>query len=97
MSTRAHRVKKIIYAEGQFFNSGSKLADCIREHEEANDQTNHDGGGIIEITLRGLKEILENKKENKISKEEIKELTDEIAELTEEGKDDDDFISYDLF
>lgn len=95
MGQRAHRIKKIVYAEGIFFIPGTPLGDAVMNHEETNDFRNQDGGGNIEIPLRCLKDILEN---SDLNDEDKDTLGLEIIELVQnEKKDDDDYIVYDIF
>lgn len=96
MSINAHRVEKVVYAEdGMTFRAGSALASAIEEHPETNDFRNMEGSGVLELPLRALKEILEEK-EN-LEEHEIEVLTKEIAKLEKEGKDNEDYILYDMF
>lgn len=97
MSIRAHRIKKIVYAKGDFFNSDSTLEEAIRGHSTTLTQINDSGGGIIETTLGALKEILTDAVDYELSPDEVRDLTEEIETLEFEGKDNDDYIQYDMF
>jgi len=97
MSARAHRVEKIVYAEGIFFVSGTPLGDAIINYSETNDFRNQDGGGNIEITLGGLQTILGEAEEWGLLPENIADLQDEINDLVSLGKEADEYIVYDIF
>lgn len=97
MGQRAHRIQKIVYAEGIFFIPGTPLGDAVINHSDANDQRNQDGGGIVEIPLAGLIDILEHAEEMGLSPEDCKELEAEIEELEKAGKEKDEYILYDIF
>ena len=96
MSINAHRIKKVVYADnGLTFKSGNKLACLIENHPETNDFRNMEGGGILELPLSALKEILNENKD--LEPQEIEALTKEIAELEKEGREDGEYIQYDMF
>lgn len=98
MSINAHRIKEVVYEDNAMsFRSGSALASAIENHSDTNDFRNMDSGGILETTLRALKEILAEAKKKKLEAHEILALKAEIAMLEAEGKDDDDYIQYDMF
>lgn len=98
MSIRSHRIVKVIYDDNTMsFQTGDEIYEAIISHGEGCDHTNMDGGGIIEIPLSGLKEILKDKKSYSFNKEQIIELKAEIKRLTDKGINDDEYISYDMF
>ena len=94
MGIRAHRVKKIEYAEQTLFKLGqSKLGDFIMNHDNTNES---DGGGQIEIQLNVLEEALEKTDKLGLDDFEVETLKTEIQSLKDEGKED-DYIIYHLF
>ena len=95
MSIRAHRILKIQYAETTFFRAGSTLGEVVRVM--GTDHTGESGGGIIEITVGGLKEIIKDAKDHDLSKNDIINLKEELAELKKEGRNDDDYVQYDMY
>lgn len=97
MGIRAHRIKSIEYAERTLFKSGGRLGDILENHGDTNDFRNMDGCGKIEFPFRVLKEVLKNAKNNGLADWEIDDLKAEIDELKKTGKEDDDYIEYDMF
>jgi hypothetical protein len=98
MSVRSHRIIKIIHdGESINFHCGDEIFQAIKGQPSANDQTNMDGGGIIEIPFNELKEILKNKKDYGFSAEQVQDLKDEIENLTRKGIEDDAYVIYDMF
>jgi hypothetical protein len=97
MSQRAHRVLKIVYAEGIFFVAGTPLGDAVTNYSETNDFRNQEGGGNIEITLGGLQTILGEAEEWGLLPEDVSTLQEEINDLISLGKSVDDYIIYDIF
>lgn len=97
MGIRAHRIKKIEYADQTLFKVGqSKLGDFLLNHGDTNDRRGEDGGQI-ELPFRVLKEALKKADKLKFEDFEIETLKAEIKALEDEGNDDEEFILYDLF
>jgi len=97
MGIRAHRVKKLEYADHTLFKRGAgNLGDFLEDHEETNNQINGEGGQI-EFPFSVLKEALEKAEELKLDDYDIETLKAEIDTIEKEGKDDDDYIIYHLF
>jgi len=99
MSIRAHRVKKIEYGDILFKSGCSKLQKFLEDSGNFNDQTNHDGGGMIEFQFSDLKLALEEFEAGtlELDEDEVKTLKREIEVLTKENYTDDCFVQYDLF
>jgi len=98
MGIRAHRIKEVVYAEQTLFKAGAgKLGDFLENHGDTNDNRNDSGGGNIEFPFSVLKEALEEKDEIGLDDYEVETLKREISDLEKEGKEDDDYILYDLF
>lgn len=97
MGIRAHRVKKIEYADQTLFKLGqSKLGDFIINHEDTNDSRGEEGGQL-ETRLYVLKEALKKANKLKLEDFEVEVLKIEINDLENEGNTDDDYITYHLF
>lgn len=98
MSVRSHRIKQIIHDDNSInFHCGDEIFQAIKGKPSANDQTNMDGGGIIEIPFNELKEILKDKKDYEFSAEQVQNLKDEIKYLTSLKTSNDSYIIYDMF
>lgn len=98
MGIRAHRVKRIEYADQTLFKLGAgKLGDFLLNHGDTNDQRNMEGGGSVEFPFHVLKEALKSAKKLGLDQYDIDTLRVEIINIEEEGKDDDDYIEYHLF
>lgn len=98
MSIRAHRVVKIVHADNSLFKLGeSPLSKFLLNHGDTNDQRNSDGGGIVEFPFRVLKEARDNAEEIGLEEYDIKTIENEICELENAGKDDEEYLQYDLF
>ena len=98
MSIRSHRIKQIIHDDNcMTFQSGDALHDAIVRQKDANDQTNMDGGGIIEIPFIGLKTILKNSKKHGLNAEQVEQLTNEVEHLKALKTSNDSYIIYDMF
>jgi hypothetical protein len=98
MSIRAHRVVKIVHADNSLFKLGeSPLSKFLLNHGDTNDQRNSDGGGMVEFPFRVLKEAKNNAEDIGLDQYDIDTLTDEICILENEGKDDEEYLQYDLF
>jgi len=98
MSIRLHRVKKIVYGN-EFTRNTSKIVSWLDNNCHTNDQTNMDGGGMMEFTLEGLKEALEAINDGSLEVESFEKeaLIEEIKGAEEDGYTDDDYIQYDCF
>ena len=97
MGVRAHRIKKIEYADQTLFKLGqSKLGDFLLNHGDTNDRRGEDGGQI-ELPFRVLREALKKADKLKLDSFEVDTLKIEIKALEDEGNSDDDYIIYHLF
>ena len=92
MSIRAHRIKKIEYAERPLCRTDSAIMDAIQNHGEV---ASTDNPNQVEITLSGLKDILAH---GNLDEDDAESLAQEIGDIEKEGElGDDDFVTFDLF
>lgn len=104
MSVRAYRMEhKTIkgrvwssHAQSNTFNCwhDTDLNNFLRNHEDTSDQTNSEGGGVICVSLKALKQAIKKQKELKYDDDVLKKLKEDLEIATKEGEE---YIDYDCF